>query len=119
LDELYHVVDSYVHFVAVGMNFLLLYLILTKSSLKVKEYKELLLLACFGDLTLAIVVMVGEPALLYEDGYFILVADGFFHGRNAVFDFFCVATYCGLIHANCVIVIVQFAWRYQLICQSE
>ncbi|KAH7703972.1 hypothetical protein AAVH_28844 [Aphelenchoides avenae] len=55
------------------------------------------------DLTLAIVVMVGEPAVLYEDGYFILVADGFFHGRNAVFDFFCVATYCGLIHANCVI----------------
>lgn len=91
------------------------------------------MMSCLSDLLLAIVVAVSETvslpsayvhkfklkAFLYEDGYFILVADGFFHGRNAVFDFFCVATYCGLIHANCVIVIVQFAWRYQLICQSE
>ncbi|KAH7699261.1 STR-94 protein, partial [Aphelenchoides avenae] len=58
-------------------------------------------------------------ALLYEQGYFILVADGFFHGKNAIFDFVCVAAYCGMIHANCVMVVVQFIWRYQLVCRAD
>ncbi|KAH7702386.1 STR-94 protein, partial [Aphelenchoides avenae] len=118
LDEAYHIIDGTVHTIALLLNAALLLLILTCSRFKIKEYKSLLLVTCLGDLALAIVVVIGEPAFLFEEGYIILVADGFFHGRNAIFDFVCVAVYCGMIHANAVLVVVQFIWRYQLICQQ-
>ncbi|KAH7721200.1 7TM GPCR protein [Aphelenchoides avenae] len=119
IDELYHFIDSPVHFVAIALNLVLLYLNVKCSTSRVKTYQGPLLMSCLGDLLLAIVVSVSEVAFLYEDGYFILVANGFVSKRNELFDIICASLYCGMIHAHAVMVVVQFIWRYQIICRAD
>lgn len=58
-------------------------------------------------------------AFLYDDGYFILVANGYWSKQNQLFDIICASTFCGMIHAHAVVVVVQFVWRYQIICRAE
>ncbi|KAH7707288.1 hypothetical protein AAVH_25477 [Aphelenchoides avenae] len=56
---------------------------------------------------------------MYEDRYFILVANGPLSGRNEFFDILSASIYCGSIHTHQVMVVCQFIWRYQMICKAD
>lgn len=61
VSEIHHIFDSVLHIAAVLLNLLLFYHILRNSTFQVAAYKYLLLLTCCSDLSISVVVLVGQP----------------------------------------------------------
>lgn len=58
----HHVIDSTLKAAATLLNLLQLYFIVRHSTFQVTAYKCLLLLTCLSDLSVSIVVLIGQPA---------------------------------------------------------
>lgn len=65
VDEIHHAADAAIHVASFVLNLFLLYLVLRYADFKVKDYNKLILATCLGDLTLAIIVLLGEPVSGY------------------------------------------------------
>lgn len=53
------------------------------------------------------------------DGYIMMLTNGWFADKNALYDHISLAIYCAMLHTNIVCIVVQFLYRYRLICGSH
>ncbi|KAH7698397.1 7TM GPCR protein, partial [Aphelenchoides avenae] len=115
----HHRFDAVVGGLALLFNLGLLYLIVKQGSQHLKEYKWVLLSMCVSDIVLSTVVFVSNPAILPMGGYVMIVSNGWFAGNNVLFDHAFLAGFCAMLHTNIICIVVQFVYRYRLICRSH
>ncbi|KAE9547107.1 hypothetical protein FO519_009681, partial [Halicephalobus sp. NKZ332] len=104
---------------ALTLNGLLAYLIYTKTSIILKDYKKILYLGVIVDIIYSLISLLFAPTtLIYKDVYFVLL-EGILgqmeepmttigHVLNVFATYFCIAT-----------AQVQFIYRYLLICKNK
>ncbi|KAH7680294.1 hypothetical protein AAVH_41331, partial [Aphelenchoides avenae] len=112
-------IDTSVSSVSLLLNGYLFYLIMTRSSFKIKAFKWIFLLTCVSDFVLAAVVLIGQPAIFMDNGYMILIVNGFFAHRNEFFDRVCLSMYCACLHTDIICVVVAFVLRYRLLKKQD
>ncbi|KAI1699169.1 serpentine type 7TM GPCR chemoreceptor srd domain-containing protein [Ditylenchus destructor] len=119
MDTIHHVIDTIINTFSVSLNGLLLYLVLNYSSFHVPEYKYLLTVASINDIVLGLAVLYGQPAILFADGYYVFVPNGFFANKSWFADYLAAVLLCILIHVNVVCLVVQFIYRYRFMSQHS
>ncbi|KAH7695205.1 7TM GPCR protein, partial [Aphelenchoides avenae] len=104
-------------------NAILLYLILYHSRFYMKEFKWIFMMTCVGDTLLSIVVLLGQPYIMFDGrrngGFMFIVSNGPFSRRSPTVDHIASTAFCSMLHVNIVIVVCQFVWRNSLICGEE
>ena len=58
-------IDTSVSSVSLLLNVYLFYLIMTRSSFKIKAFKWIFVLTCVSDFVLAAVVLIGQPVRVF------------------------------------------------------
>ncbi|KAH7721157.1 7TM GPCR protein [Aphelenchoides avenae] len=48
-----------------------------------------------------------------------MVTNGWFANQNEIFDHVTLALYCAFLHTNIIIIVVQFVYRYRIICRND
>ncbi|KAI1700029.1 serpentine type 7TM GPCR chemoreceptor srd domain-containing protein [Ditylenchus destructor] len=117
MDTIHHVSDTIINTLSVSLNGILLYLVLNHSSFHVPEY--LLAVASINDIVLGLAVLYGQPAILFADGYYAFVPNGFFANKSWFADYLSAILLCILIHVNVVCLVVQFIYRYRFMSQHS
>lgn len=56
---------------------------------------------------------------MFDGGYVFLISNGPFSWRHSQLDHASMAAFCSMLHANIVLVGVQFLWRNNLICRDR
>ncbi|KAH7713233.1 7TM GPCR protein [Aphelenchoides avenae] len=104
---------------SIVFNLALFYLIIYHSDHYLKVYKRVLMATCLSDLTLSVIMLLGQPVVMFGGGYVLLFSNGFFRHTSAVIDFLAVLGECAGLHANVVLLVVQFVYRYLHMCKRE
>ncbi|KAI1703768.1 serpentine type 7TM GPCR chemoreceptor srd domain-containing protein [Ditylenchus destructor] len=118
-DQIHHVLETTVKTASIILNCYLLYLIKYYSTFGVNVYRYLLTIDATLDLCLSLVVLIVQPIGMIGNDYTIIVSNGFFAGRSAIFDQIFITLYGFLLHANVLWIPVQFVYRYRLLCKEE
>lgn len=63
-SSVHHFTETVVNSLSILLNSYLLYLILRHSTLYLRIYRRVLLIACWSDLSLSIVILLGQPVRL-------------------------------------------------------
>ncbi|KAI1697829.1 serpentine type 7TM GPCR chemoreceptor str domain-containing protein [Ditylenchus destructor] len=119
MDTIHHVSDTIINTISVFLNSLLLYLVLNYSSFHVPEYKYLLTVASINDIILGLAVLYGQPVVLFAEGYYIFVSNGFFANKFWFADYLAAVLLCIFVHVNVVCLVIQFVYRYRFMIQHS
>ncbi|KAH7721132.1 hypothetical protein AAVH_11368 [Aphelenchoides avenae] len=98
---------------------MLLYLIIQHSAFQVALYKTVLLVTCLSDISLAAIMWVSHPVVLFSGGYTVLTSNGFFKDFGWTFNYVTLSAMCALINSNIVILVMQFYYRYRFVCNIQ
>ncbi|KAH7707889.1 7TM GPCR protein [Aphelenchoides avenae] len=119
VTEVHHLADTCINTVAIFLNFVLLCVILKCSSSQMRAYRNVLLMTCISDISLNVVALIVQPAIFTKGTYVLAVSNGWFKGVYPFLDRAGVATFCSMVHTNIVLIVVQFMYRYRMLCLEE
>uniref|UniRef100_A0A915CSE1 Uncharacterized protein n=1 Tax=Ditylenchus dipsaci TaxID=166011 RepID=A0A915CSE1_9BILA len=103
--------------VGVPINCLLIWLILTKTSKTMKDYKRILLQTCILDLYVLMCGLLFQPIFTTIEDTPIIFLNGLLRNLSNPFDFVAIQFY---IFGSCLTVassVIQFAYRYLVLCR--
>ncbi|KAH7718233.1 STR-94 protein [Aphelenchoides avenae] len=114
--KLHHYADACVSSLSLIFNFLLLYMLMKRTTVEMRQYRKVLLMTCISDIALSSIVFIAQPAVLPHEDVVMMVTNGWFANRTLVFDHVVLATFCAMLHTNIVLIVVQFVYRYRMLC---
>ncbi|KAH7709032.1 hypothetical protein AAVH_23701 [Aphelenchoides avenae] len=71
------------------------------------------------DLTLAVIVFMGQPICVTGGGYKVFISNGFYAGHSYELDKFFIFAFLAVLHYNVMWISIQFVCRYAYLCLRE
>nr|CAD2174590.1 unnamed protein product [Meloidogyne enterolobii] len=118
IRTVYTVLDSFVLFVGLSMNSLLIYLIRTKTAAGMEIYKKLLYMSCFMDLIVSFWTFIVQPIPVISHGYRTVLMNGIFRKSSQPIRYAVYLIWVQMLIFFLITTITQYAYRFCILCRN-